>query len=1035
MFKSARWRSDKNRIRVVFKLQFHAAKVLFGDNPLTISLVPADAGKPTSKSDAAAVREGSCLWENPVYESVKFNRDPKSGKIHEKIYYFVVGTGSSKFGVIGEASLDLSKYVEQRKVTLLSLPLKTSKSEAVLNVSIQRMPESKNQRLAEGCENGESNRKGSSLRSHLSIEDLDGAVKSNSDDASLNKAVPKTPTLNGNRRTSSGSDLTISSSGSSSGVEIPWQSNVKSESFHQGLHSDVKTPVHGGSQRSSQWEWLRNSVLEPSTDDCSSTPRTNLLMQNSDDAPDIMVEKLRSELSSLSRHLEVSELELQALRKQVAKESRRGQDLVKELVSLKEERDSFRFECEKLSEVEKRIEIGKGRSNLGFEECDFRAMVEELRQELNHEKELNSNLRIQLEKTQESNSELILAVKDLDEMLEQKNEEISNLKNGGLDATIGDNLHQVGGSMRRFTYEREDDDKEQKALDEIVKQHGDTRNAYLLEQQIIEMQSELEMSKRDKDELEMQMEQLALDYEIMKQENHEMVNKLQQSQLQEQLKIQYECSSSYAATQELESQLEKLEGKLKTQVNDTEVASERIKELEAHVKTLEDEMNNQALGFEADLEDIMRCKIEQEQRAIIAEEALKKTRWSNANTAERLQEEFRRLSVQMSSTFEANEKVVTKALTEANELRLQKTYLEEMMKKASEENESTRSQYEIRLEQLVSQVSLFMDEIKKLQSEIEEKEFQLNQQITDAEESKILLSDEISTLKKENATHLLEIRTLLEKMEVNRNSMQQLDDQKQKEITELKNKILLVKADAEESQRELNKLRSLIEEKELMVVNLRSELNSFQSQNEELKNSLFEEGLQKEWLKMQMDQLKSEVKKKDDMLITLDKKIKADAVDENVYFERIKSLEGDIKLKEAALEMSSEAFLLKEKDLLSKIEELEERVDAPRQISSHCESAVDKVANPEHDLDVTTEELKSTIHQDSKNTCRESEESRSLGDEDDEMAQLKERNTLMEAELKEMQERYSEISLKFAEVEGERQKLVMKVRNLKNSHK
>jgi chromosome segregation ATPase len=49
-----------------------------------------------------------------------------------------------------------------------------------------------------------------------------------------------------------------------------------------------------------------------------------------------------------------------------------------------------------------------------------------------------------------------------------------------------------------------------------------------------------------------------------------------------------------------------------------------------------------------------------------------------------------------------------------------------------------------------------------------------------------------------------------------------------------------------------------------------------------------------------------------------------------------------------------------------------------------------------------------------------------------EMAQLKEKNKCMEIELKEMQERYSEISLKFAEVEGERQQLVMTVRNLKN---
>lgn len=41
---------------------------------------------------------------------------------------------------------------------------------------------------------------------------------------------------------------------------------------------------------------------------------------------------------------------------------------------------------------------------------------------------------------------------------------------------------------------------------------------------------------------------------------------------------------------------------------------------------------------------------------------------------------------------------------------------------------------------------------------------------------------------------------------------------------------------------------------------------------------------------------------------------------------------------------------------------------------------------------------------------------------------LRERNNVMEEELKEMQERYSEISLKFAEVEGERQQLVMKLR-------
>lgn len=57
-----------------------------------VSVVPGDSVKPTAKSDKAAVVDGTCLWENPVYETVKFNQDSKSGKVHERIYYFIVGT-------------------------------------------------------------------------------------------------------------------------------------------------------------------------------------------------------------------------------------------------------------------------------------------------------------------------------------------------------------------------------------------------------------------------------------------------------------------------------------------------------------------------------------------------------------------------------------------------------------------------------------------------------------------------------------------------------------------------------------------------------------------------------------------------------------------------------------------------------------------------------------------------------------------------------------------------------------------------------
>lgn len=51
------------------------------------------------------------------------------------------------------------------------------------------------------------------------------------------------------------------------------------------------------------------------------------------------------------------------------------------------------------------------------------------------------------------------------------------------------------------------------------------------------------------------------------------------------------------------------------------------------------------------------------------------------------------------------------------------------------------------------------------------------------------------------------------------------------------------------------------------------------------------------------------------------------------------------------------------------------------------------------------------------------------------MLELKARHSAMETELKEMHDRYSQLSLQFAEVEGERQKLMMTIKNTRASKK
>lgn len=1066
MFRSARWRSEKNKIKAVFKLQFHATQVtqVRGDS-LIIHFFPADVGKPTVRLEKAAICDGSCSWENPVYETVKFFREPRTGKIQEKIYTFVVSTGSSKAGLIGEVSIDFASYAYSIKLSTVSLPLKNAKSEAVLHVSIQRMEENIEQREAEEIENG----KDRSFKALLSIGDPD---ESNyTEDEPLNKRISHIAELNGNRLASSGSDLTISSSNSSSGLDTPRQFGLDSSnmlpdptsllsssncnSVHQKTISDLSTRIHEDHQ-TPQWEWMEGSTLEGSTDDSSSGLR----------------EKLKTELAALSRQAEVSELELQTLRKQIVREGKRGNDLFREVVGLKEERDAFKAECENLKAFQRRMDEAKVQNKLKSEGGDPFAIVEELRQELSYEKDLNANLRLQLEKTQESNSELILAVRDLDEILERKDSEIINLSNG---SAIVENVKHL--SETSYNYETEDDE-EQKALEELVLEHSESNGTHEMERKITDLYNELEIYKKERDEIEVQMEQLALDYEILKQENHELSYKLEQSQVQEQLKMQYECSSSYASINELETQIENMEVELKNQSEELSASLASINKLESIVKSLEEELAKQAEGFEADIEILTCAKVEQEQRAIRAEEALRKMRWQNANVAERLQEEFKRLSLQLSSTFEENEKLAMKALTEASELRLQKIHLEELLRKEKEELESVRDEYEAKLHELLSQISLKVNQMEQMQLEIEVKSKEVESEKRHREESQsifsqemLMLGEEIEKLKRENNDLSIEAeqnKTLKVKLERMNTEMEETDlllFRGNVERDEMEGMIDLLMKETEKSREELNILSSLKDEKESMIGNLQLELEMLKSQCDELKRFLFEDELEKEKMRKQVFQLKGDLKKKEDAFSSLEKELKDTKTRLTVLDgtktmsrnnksvsvprtkemaslkDKIKILEGQIKLKEAALETSTNSFLEKEKDLQNKIEELQRRSEELSQNSGILyEYQLSKVAeDPKHATSNGSTLMESgnaiSSEKGMEASALNARDQGNLEELSNEMELLKERNKTMESELKDMQERYSEISLKFAEVEGEREQLVMALRNHKNAKK
>jgi chromosome segregation ATPase len=559
------------------------------------------------------------------------------------------------------------------------------------------------------------------------------------------------------------------------------------------------------------------------------------------------VKELEEERDALKTE---SELELQSLRKQITKESRRGLDLSRHVKELEEERDALKTGCEQL----KCSNEGESLNQLRAENEDSRVQLEEVRRELSHQKELNTNLKSQLQKTQDSNAELILAVGDLDEMLDQKNVEISSLSS---------KLDEVQEENCKCSKKEDRDQQAVLALEEKTREDNEL---CLLKQRVIDLSDEIDVYRETREKLENYIEQLTQDCEDLKRENHDISSKLEQGKLQE-----HKTSECSATIKELESQVQRLEEKLKTQTKEFSESLLSINELESQVKGLEKELGKQAQGYENDLDAMTHARIEQEQRAIRAEEALRKTRWKNAVTAEQLQEEFRKLSVEMAGKVDENEKLTMESVFEANELRIQNRVLEENLKKSNEELAMMTDQNRVKMEELSMQLDLKTKHMEQMSVELEDASNKLKHggEMQEAFLAEVrMLKSEIETLRKEkNDISELEkevkLRDETEKLKTSSEETKILTEIQKSERDEIEEIFALTKNEAENTRQELFNLKSLKDEKEAMIKNLSLELQSLRDLQIELKNSLSAEEQEKEKLQQQVLELKGKLQKKE----------------------------------------------------------------------------------------------------------------------------------------------------------------------------
>lgn len=438
--------------------------------------------------------------------------------------------------------------------------------------------------------------------------------------------------------------------------------------------------------------WSIGSASDGSLGDWTNSVEENIPRERLQEASGNATEDLKSEIASLKRQAELSELELQALRKQVEKESSRGQNLSRQINGLRDERDSLKTKYEQLRSQQNFNSVNnetKTSKTLKSDVENTRIQLEALKEELVYEKETSGNLQLQLLKTQNSNSELLLAVTDLEEMLEQKNEEILDLSS----------------KM-----------KSQK----IAKERDIDTELDVLRQKVAEQNSEIESCGKQREELSTLLKELTLEYDILENENEDISTRLKQEEAQH-IMLKNEHSASLVTIQQLESQVKRLEEKIEMQEDEFSSSLVSIKELENEVKSLEKELRIQADKYKEDLHAMQSVITEQEERAIQAEESLRKTRHNNAVASERLQEEYKSLSIEMACKVEENEKMIAKEVAEADELRNHNKLMEETLQKCNQELRLITDQHESKVEELLKQIISKEKTIEQMSRELEVK--------------------------------------------------------------------------------------------------------------------------------------------------------------------------------------------------------------------------------------------------------------------------------------------------------------------------
>ncbi|XP_065881905.1 sporulation-specific protein 15 [Euphorbia lathyris] len=674
MSRITKWKLEKTKVKVVFRLQFHATHIpQSGWDKLFISFIPADSGKVTAKTTKANVRNGTCKWGDPIYETTRLLQDLKTKQYEEKLYKLVVAMGTSRSSVLGEATINLADYADASKPSITVLPLHGSDSSTALHVTVQLLTSKTGFREFE--QQRELRERGFQA-DHNTSDESSGRKVSSSEETmrdQMNKVNSRVRFSEKSKDLASVgeevglneeyADSAVGFDGSSNTSESLYAEKQETSSNHEidSLKSTASGDLAGSPQPDkadasdrrfsahTTTDWVHGWNSDHSLDnELATANEENNRLRGSLEAAESSINELKLEVSSLQSHANEIGHEAQQFSKQLAAEMVSGEMLVKEVSILKSECSKLKDDLEQLK-VTKLCPSIVSREAIGADQVHtlqdimfrwtkgFLAMEDKIR-ELQNKTCFGYNER-----------DLRFLHSDIEALLSI----LQNLKQGSGLAASDLNLPSEGGSLKDIreivshqngqcaigtgldldVYQPEFGMLHCLNLPGLMSHEPDAVDAAnVMKGKIFELLRELDESKAERDCLAKKMDQMECYYE--------------------------------ALVQELEENQRQILRELQTLRNEHSTCLYTVSSTKAEMESMHQDLNDQILRLAKEKHDLDSLNKELERRAVTSEAALKRARLNYSIAVEQLQKDLEVLSFQILSMHENNENLIRQAFSD-----------------------------------------------------------------------------------------------------------------------------------------------------------------------------------------------------------------------------------------------------------------------------------------------------------------------------------------------------------------------------------